>query len=357
VLTARLTLPRAQYAEAAAAEAAYRRVVDELRAKPAVIAAAFVSQAPLGGGGNSNGVIPEGKPIAPESAVDARLRMTTGELFQTLRIPLIRGRVFSDQDVAGAPRVMILNETLANTLFPGQDPIGKRVICCEGAPDDPRWKTVIGVVGDVHSRGPTVDVAPEFYLPIAQVPPEAWDWIQRSMTLVARTNGDPVSLTGALRAAVRAVDPGLPLFSVASMPEQLRDSTAETRFYTMLLAALGLVGVLLAAVGIYGIIAYFVAQRMQEIGIRIALGATSRDVVMLAALHGMRPVLIGVLLGVVAAWGATRLLQSVLHGVTSTDPATFIAVVVVLVAVALVASLIPARRATRVDPTRALQGA
>ncbi len=355
VLTARIALPRAQYGEHPTVSTAYRRIVEELRQQPGVLAAAAVSQAPLGGGGNSNGLIPEGKAIVPENAFEARLRITTPEIFQTLRVPLRRGRAFNDRDAAGAPRVMIVSETLARQMWGSEDPIGKRVICCEGGPEDPRWKTVVGVVGDVRSRGPAEDVRPEFYLPIEQVPPEAWDWIQRGMTLVARTDGDAAGITGALRAAVRAVDPSLPLFNVATMPERMRASTSESRFYTMLLATLGVVGVLLAAVGIYGIIAYFVAQRSQEIGIRIALGATSSDVVRLSAWHGLRPVLAGVVVGIGSAWAATRLLQGVLRGVTPTDPVTFACVVALLLVVALLASYIPARRATRVDPTRALQ--
>ena len=355
VLTARMALPGAQYGDAAAVAAAYRRVVEELQQQPGIISAAVVSQAPLGAGGNSNGLIPESKPFAPENVVDARLRIATADVFQTLRIPLKRGRVFDDRDIAGAPRVMIVSEGLANTMWPGEDPIGKRVACCEGGPDDPRWKTVVGVVGDVRSRGPAEHIRAEFYLPIDQVPPEAWDWVQRAMTIVVRTNGDPASATPAMRAAVRALDPGMPLYAITTMPESLRESTAQSRFYTLLLATLGLVGVLLAAVGIYGIIAYFVTQRSQEIGIRIALGASARDVVRLSAWHGLRPVLVGVVVGVGAAWGTTRLLQGVLRGVTPTDPATFASVVVLLVIIALVASYIPARRATRVDPTRALQ--
>jgi predicted permease len=249
---------------------------------------------------------------------------------------------------------MLVNETLARLAFPGENAIGKRIVCCEGAPDDPRWKTIVGVVADTRWRGPSVEPSPEFYLPMAQVPPEAWDWTQRVMTIVARTKGDPSHLVPAIRAAVAAVDPTLPVYDIATMDERLGRSLAQSRFNTFLLAALGGIGLVLAVVGLYGVLAFVVAQRSHEIGIRMALGATARDVVLLVARQGMKLVVAGIVLGIVAAIVSTRLLQELLFGVTATDPFTFAAMAVVLVIAGLLASLIPARRATRVDPTRAL---
>ena len=354
VISARLALPAAQYADAEAPGLAYRRIVDELRRTPLVESAAASSQAPLGPGGNSNGLIPEGKPIAIESAIDSRLRIITPAYFETMRIPLRSGRAFDDRDIAGAPRVMIVNETLARMAYPGESPLGKRMVCCEGAPDDPRWKTIVGVVADTRWRGPGVEPSPEFYLPMAQIPPQAWDWIQRVMTVVARTSGDPVTLATAMRSAVATVDPALPIYDIATMDERLGRSLAQSRFNTILLATLGAIGLLLSIIGLYGVLAYVVAQRSHEIGIRMALGATARDVLFLVARQGMKLVIAGIVLGLIAALISTRLLQELLFGVTATDPVTFIAVALVLIVAGLLASIIPARRATRVDPTRAL---
>ncbi|MEJ7810103.1 MAG: ABC transporter permease [Gemmatimonadaceae bacterium] len=358
ILTARLALPQAEFKDPPQVIRAFKDVVERLQAAPGVRAAAVVSQAPMGPGGGSNGLVPEGKVPDPANIILARLRMVTPGYLATMKIPLKRGRGFTDRDIAGAERVMIVSEALAKAAWPGQDPIGKRIGCCEGGPTDPRYKTVIGVVGDVRSGGPTVEVGPEFYMPIEQMPPEAWDWVQRTMTLVARgATPDAASLTGAMRAAVREVGPQLPLYSVATMDESIRNSTAQARFNTILLTTLGVIGLLLAAVGIYSVIAYFVSQRSHEIGVRMALGAQSKDVVMLMTWQGLRPVFIGVALGAAGAFAAARLLRTSLYGVTETDPTTFAVVVAVLVAVALVATLIPARRATRVDPTAALQAA
>jgi predicted permease len=356
VLTARLSLPDASYRDPDQIVRTFRDIVDRVRQGPGVVAAAITSQAPLGAGGNSNGLVPEGQVFDPVNVVNARLRMISPEYISAMRIPLKRGRLFNSQDVAGAQRVMIVSEGLAKRLWPNEDPIGKRLACCEGAPDDPRWKTVVGVVGDVRSQGPTVDPAPEFYMPMEQMPPEAWRWIQNAMTIVARSaTGDGSSLIGTIRQSVRAVDPSLPLYRISTMNEAVRQSTAQVRFNTMLLTVLGVIGALLAAIGIYSVIAYFVNLRTHEIGIRMALGATGGDIVKLMTWQGMRPVLIGIVLGAATAYGTTRLLQGSLYGVTPTDPATFVSVVVALVFVGALASAIPARRATRVEPTKALQ--
>jgi putative ABC transport system permease protein len=358
VLVARVALPPATYREPAHAARTFKQIAERLQATPGVRAAAVVSQAPLGPGGGSNGLIPEGRPVAPESAIDSRLRIITPGYFAAMGVQLERGRGFTDRDVAGAPRVMIVSEELAKRAWPGQDPIGKRVICCEGAPDDPRWKTVVGVAGDVRSRGPTMEARPEFYLPIEQVPPEAWDWIQRAMAVVARSSGaDAASLATPLRGAVREVDPALPVYGVTTMNDALRGSIAPARFNTLLLTLLGAIGLILAAVGIYGVVAYFVNLRTHEIGVRVALGAQPRDVVRLMTWQGARPILLGMAIGTLSAISTTRLLQNSVYGVSVTDPVTMVAVAVALGLVGLLATVIPARRATRVDPVRALSSA
>jgi ABC-type antimicrobial peptide transport system permease subunit len=217
------------------------------------------------------------------------------------------------------------------------------------------FKTIVGVVGDTRSGGPAVDPPPQFFLPIEQAPDIAWTWIQRSMTIVARSRtGDAAALVPILQQAVRQIDPSVPVYQVRSMEQRLQASVAQARFNTLLMQLLGIIGLVLSAIGVYGVIAYFVAQRQQEIGIRMALGAKGRDVVRMVVRQGMQPVALGIALGLVAAYSAARVLTTYVHGVTTTDPLTFAAVVALLAAVALVATAVPARRAVRVDPTRVL---
>jgi predicted permease len=332
------------------------RLDQELARVPNAAAAAITTQAPLGPGGSSNGMLAEEWGPDMKRIVDARLRIVTNGYFATLRIPIVRGRGFEPSDRAGAPRVIVLSHALAERIWPGQDPIGRRIMCCEGSPQDPRLKTVVGVAGDVRSRGPGEDIYPEFYLPVAQAPEVAWDWIQRTVTVVARAaNGRADSLAPGLREALRRTAPEVPLYDVQTMRERLRATVAEERFVTILLTALGAVGLLLAAIGIYGVIAYFVSQRTAEFGVRIALGATPRDILLVSARHGLLPIGIGLLAGAAAALASTRLMSATLRGVSPRDPATFAAVIAVLAATAALAAYVPARRATRIDPTEALR--
>ena len=355
VLSARVALPASAYPGHDRPARAFAQLAERLAQAPGVAAAAVASRAPLAPGGGSNGLVPEGRVMDLKSAIDA-MRYAIGDgYFQALRIPIRRGRAFTAEDRRSAPRVMIVNETLARTAWPGEDPIGKRIACCEGTPEQPAWKTVVGVAADVRSQGPGLEVRPEFYLPMDQIPEEAWDWSQRTMVVVVRAAGvAPESLTAALRQAVREMDPTVPVFNVATMPDRLRTSTAQARFNTALLTALGTVGLVLAAVGIYGVIAYFVAQRTREIGVRMALGATGGDVMGLVLRQGLGAAAAGVIIGVPAAIVAGRALEAMLFGVGSGDPLTLAAVVSVLLLVALVASGVPARRAVRVQPTEAL---
>jgi predicted permease len=353
--TARVTLPAVRYDEPARVVQSFEQIVATLAETPGVQSAAASTMVPLTPGGNSNGLLAEGKAADLKNMVQSRLGIVTLDYFRTVRMPLRRGRLFTADDRRGAPRVMIVNESAARGLFPGQDPIGKRVGCCEGGPNDPSWKTVVGVVADVRSQGPAVPPRPEFFLPIAQAPNEAWTWVQRSMTLVARAEGgDAATAITAARTAVRRLDPALPLSEVREMQHRLQASVAQARFNTLLMLLLGVIGLVLSAIGVYGVIAYFVAHRQQEIGIRMALGARGADVVGMVIVQGMQPVVVGVVLGVAGAWGSSRLLTSYVHGVTPTDPLTFAAVVAVLAVVALLATMVPARRAVRVDPTRVL---
>jgi putative ABC transport system permease protein len=356
VLSARVSLPRTDDEDPRAVSRTLENVVEELERSPGVASAALTTQVPLGPGGNSNGLIAEAATLDVSKAVDSRLRIVTAAYLRTMGIPLLRGRGFDARDVDGAQRVMIVSDSLGRRLWPGEEAIGKRVACCEGSPEDPMWKTVVGIAADTRSRGLGEDVYPEFYLPIGQAPREGWEWLQRTVTLVAKAqNGDPATLAAPMRAAVQAVAPGVPAYDLRTMADRLRESLAQERFATLLLVALGIVGLVLAAVGIYGIVSYFVAARTAEFGVRIALGATARDIVLATARHGLPPVALGLAAGVATALAATRWLRATLRGVTPSDPATFAAVVVVLAAVAALAMWAPARRAARIDPSRALR--
>ncbi|RPH65726.1 MAG: FtsX-like permease family protein [Myxococcaceae bacterium] len=261
----------------------------------------------------------------------------------------------SEDDLRGAERVMVVSRALARSAFPGQDPIGKRISCCEGSPEAPVWKTVVGVVDDVRTAGPAGEVQPEFYLPLDQAPDASWRWNQQSMTVVARSrSGDAAHLIPSLRAAVAQLDPGLPLYDVATMETRLQESTALYRFLLRLLGALGLSGMLLAAVGVYGVVAYGVTQRRREIGIRMALGATTREVLRMIARAGLRMVAVGLLLGAVLSLAIGRALADVVRGVDTTDAVTLGGVALLLLLASLAAVLLPSRRAARVHPAESL---
>jgi putative ABC transport system permease protein len=352
VLSARVTLPGTTFTEPAHIVETLRRINDAAAAVPGVVAAAISSYGAMGGGGGSNGLVPEGKAPVAANFINSTLRVITPSFFQAMGVPIVRGRNFTDDDRRGGQNVMIVSARLAAVAFPGQDPIGKRISCCEAGPT--ALKTIVGVAGDIRSRGPAIAPRPEFYLPIAQVPDVAWDW-NRTMYVLVRTAGNPAALVQPLNAAVTQIDRDLPLFDVKTMDERLVRSLATARFNTLLLTLLGAIGLVLAATGIYGVIAYFVSQRTQEIGVRMALGATAGSVVWMILGQALRPVAIGAVAGVAAALAASTVLSSQLFGVSRTDPLTIAAVVATLIGVALVASVVPARRAAAVDPTRALQ--
>ncbi len=358
MLSVRVAMRPAEYKQGGdEAEQTFTRVLDAVRTAPGVQTAALTSQAPMGPGGGSNGIVPEGKTQDIRNAVDARLRMVSPGYIATMRIPLVAGRDIDQNDLRGAPRVAVVSAALAKVLWPGENAVGKRFACCEGTAGDPKWKTVVGVAADVRSGGPTREVQPEFYLPMAQAPAEAWSWVNRTMSVVARSaNGNGAAITPGIRAAVKSVDASLPVFSVFTMDQSIARSLAEQRFHLMLLVTLGAVALLLAAAGIYSVISFIVALRTHEIGVRLALGATGRDVVRLLTRQGLRPVVAGAAFGALLAVWATRLLRGSVYGVQTSDPITLVTGIGVLLAVALLAILLPARRATRVDPTTALHG-
>jgi predicted permease len=327
-------------------------VVDDLSHRPGIVSAAMTSQAPMGPGGTSNGLLAEGKPFSPENLVQSRLRVVTTGYLATMKLRLKQGRWFTDQDAAGAPLVMIISEAVAKAMFPGENAIGKRVGCCAAN----SIKTVIGVMANVRSNGPAQDVIPEFYLPLAQAPADAWSWIGNIMSVTVRGSApDPAAATHAIRAAVRTVMPAAPVYRITTMRDALSATIAVDHFNTVLLVALGMIGMLLAAIGIYGVVGYFVTLRTHEIGIRMALGATGKQVLRLLAWQGLVPIVIGLVIGSgLAVWSA-RLLQASLFGVSAHDPLTYAAVTAVLLLAGILATVLPARRAARVDPMQALQ--
>jgi predicted permease len=333
-------------ADDAPAVAFYQQVVDRVQALPDVETAAVVSQLPLGGNLDMYGVHVEGKSSPnPEDDPSAdRYSISPGYL-RAMRIPLLRGREFNEQDRAGSPLVVFVNESAARQFWPGEDPVGKRLRV--GDTKGP-WRTVVGVVGDVLHKALDAPHTLQIYLPNAQ-------WADSSVLLVVRTSNDPASLASVVRREIAAIEPQAPISDVATMEEIVSASVAQRRFSMLLFGLFAAMAVVLAAVGIYGVISYAVAQRTHEIGIRMALGAGRREALRLVVGEGMRPALLGAALGLAAAFGLTRLLAGLLYGVKPADPATFAIVSVLLIGVALLACYVPARRATRVDPMIALR--
>jgi putative ABC transport system permease protein len=262
-------------------------------------------------------------------------------------IPLLRGREFDNRDVEGATPVVIINDTFARRFFAGEDPIGKRFVYGSPDPKNP-WITIVGVVGDMRRTGFDRPVRPETFLPEAQNPDNA-------LTIVARTATDPAGLAGALRNEVWSIDKDQSVYDIKTMHQTLSEMMSQRRFNMLLLGLFASVALTLAAVGIYGVISYSVTQRSHEIGIRIALGAQSSDVLKMVVGQGMLLAGIGVSIGLIAAFALTQLMSSLLFGVRAADPVTFALISLLLIGVALVACLVPARRATRVDPMVALR--
>jgi len=357
VVSARVGFPREGYADHEKIARAFGTVLDDLREQPEVESAAFVSKLPLTTGPITNGLIPEGRPFEAKSGIDSDLQVVTRGYFDTMRIPLRSGRFFSDHDRRGAPKVMMINEELARQAFPGQEAVGRRIACCEAGedgPDSPSWKEVVGVVANVAPYAPGSPPRPQFYLPLEQMPEATWDWTSRTLSLVVRSARESASVVPAVRAAVRAVDPTVPVYDIQTMVERRRGRMAREQFGAVLLSALSLVGLVLAGVGIYGVVAFWVSQRTREIAVRLALGAAERDVVGLVVRQGLLPVVAGLGLGAVGSIVAGRALKSILFGVGIGDPRTLAAVAAVLFLVAGLACVLPALRAVRVDPARSL---
>ncbi len=322
-----------------------RAVEQKVTALPGIQSVGIINDLPVTGDSAQAGNFKiEGRPdVNWANAPVAEWKSVTLNYFNAIGVPLLKGRSFSELDTLQSPAVVLINETLARRFFPGEDPIGKRLI----ALNSPR--EIIGVAGDARQGALNLPPSPEIYFPNMQFA------IGQQVSLVARTNIDPASLIGAVRRAAQSVNPDAPVIRVRTMQDVMANSIAQERFNTILMTLFAFVAMLLAAVGLYGVMAYSVAQRAQEIGIRIALGASRADVLRLVVGQGLRLVALGLALGLMAAMAATQLMKKLLFEVSATDPATFIGVAALLVLVALLACWIPARRAAKVDPITALR--
>jgi putative ABC transport system permease protein len=347
----RVALPADRYDSAATIHRAFSSILDAVRAIPGVQTAGAGTRVPMLGTSFDFGILVQSRPDQGERF--GSLRIITPGYLETIGIRLARGRGFQTSDlVDGAPPVVIVNETFAKQAFGSANPIGQRISGWT-AGSEPEWREVVGVIGDVRAFGQDRDIPPEVYAPHTQARQSWWNSHQRNMAIVVKSQPG-VMVAPALREAVRRFDSQLPLFDFQPLERVLSESTATRRFNTTLLSLLGATGLILAAIGIYGVIAFFVSQRTHEIGVRVALGATTRDVIAIVVREAMLLAVAGIVVGSVVALWATRFLGSMLFEVKTRDPLAFAAGAAVLLLVALGASLLPARRAAQVDPMRAL---
>lgn len=346
VLTLQITLPATQYSKPAQMTGFYNTLLDRVSHLPGVKSAGAVDVLPFNQFGNSGTFFIEGEPPrAGEIWPHADVRRIMPGLFSTLRVPLKQGRVFTDGDTASSPHVAIIDDVLAREYWPNEDPIGHRVAMASSTPE---WYTVVGIVGNVRNRGFSAPRKGVLYFPLAQ-------WPKPHMSLVIRTASNPDAVAGAVRQAVASIDRQQPVYSVKTMEQYVSESVTDQRLAVYLLAAFAALALILAAVGIYGVISYSVSQRTHEIGVRAALGAQQGDILRMILRQGLWLALLGAGAGIVAALGLTQLMASILYGVKPYDPLAFVVVAPTLIAVALFACYLPARRATKVDPTIALR--
>jgi putative ABC transport system permease protein len=344
----------------------FDRVVERMRAVPGVVSAAAINRPPLTSGGINMPFLIEGRPAPPsnpsspngpqDQAQSAEYFSTTPGFFATMKIPILRGRDFTAQDSASGTLVVIINQTMARRYFPNEDPIGRR-ITLDFVPDE-RPREIVGIVGDTRTNRLQKEPSPTMYVPHVQQTPR-WlgpQWGDRAgMFFVVRTSGDPLRMVDVIKRAVADVDLSRPASNFRTVSQYLDQQTQYLRLYILLLGIFGGIAAILAAIGIYGIMAYSVAERTREIGIRMALGAESGDVVKVVLRHALLLVSIGWIIGLAGSFALTRLIKSGLYGVTPTDPVTYAGISLLLILVATIACLIPTIRAVRVDPIIALR--
>jgi predicted permease len=345
LLAAVVTLPQADYPEQNQIAPFYSRLLERVRTLPGVRSAAAVSSLPLAGNDSDAGFLIEGR---PEPRSDQRpvawISSVSQDYFRTMGMRLIAGREFTERDNENSPKVVIISEAAARRHFPKEDPIGKRI--GNGRPDG--WREIVGITADVKHFGLTQDARVSMFFPDRQRP-------SRQMFIVARTAADPLSLGPALRGEVAVMDKNLAVSNISAMEEVTAQSIGQERFTLLLLGLFSALALSLAAAGIYGVMSYAVAQRTHEIGVRVALGAQTRDVLKLVVSQGMALVLAGVGIGLASSLALTGFIRGLLFGVSATDPMTFVAISILLSVIALLACYLPARRATKVDPMVALR--
>src|SRR5258705_2529218 len=348
LLTLQLFLPEAsESASDTRSSQVISAVLDRIRTVSGVQSASVVNSLPIAGGVATDFAIVGRPPVKSEDEPSADIRVIDPAYFRTMRIPLLRGREFSEHDSAAAPKAMLINQTMADKFWPGQDPLGDRVTMLDWGP--PLTGEVVGVVGDVKPNGPKEPVGSMIYWAYPQFP-SLWNYL-----VVRTTNSDPFTVVAGIKAHVRAVDPEQPVSQIRTMEQVLGESLAQRKFSLVLIGIFAALSVLLAAIGVAGVMAFLVAQRTQELGIRMALGAQRRDVFGLVLAQGLRMAFLGLFIGLAGAFGLTRLLSGMLFGVKPGDPLTFALVSGFLIGVALLACWLPARSATRVDPIVALR--
>jgi len=349
VLSAKVAPAATKYRDPKSRIQFYSRVLDQLRGLPGVSSVGMVMNLPLSGASMNRGFNVEGR---PEPKADENVAMdyqvVSHDYFQTLEIPVVRGRGLNEHDNETSERVIVINEAMAQRYWPGEDPVGKRMAI--GESKDRSWRTIVGIVGDVRHADLTEQPVPCAFIDYRQ-DVESWS----RMAFVMKTTAEPTTMTAAVRSSLVSIDPQQPVYAIEPIDNLLSTSVAPRKFVMSLIVALALVALALAMVGVYSVISFSVSERTREIGIRMALGAKRRDVMAMVLGQGMRVSALGIFAGLGIAYGLTRLLQTLLFDVSATDPKTFLSVAVVLSVVALFACYLPARRATKVDPLVALK--
>ncbi len=349
ILTASVELPDARYPKPEQATIFYQTLLDRVKALPGVESASAIVPQPLSGDTFSISFEVEGRNIPKSDHPNSHFRSISPDYFSTMKIPVLSGRAFTARDNAQAPGVIIINETFAKRHFPNENPLGKHLKPGISLDGPTVWREIVGIVKDVkHRQSLSRDYEPEYYVPHAQLP-------IGSMNLVVRTTSEPASLAKAIQGAVHELDRDIPVYRVKTLEQYLGGAIAQPKFNALLLGLFAGLALLLTAIGLYGVMAYSVIQRTQEIGLRLALGAQTGDVLRMVLRQGLQLTALGLVIGLVIAYGLTRYMQTMLFGVKATDPLTFALIALLLTAVALLACYLPARRATEVDPMTALR--
>jgi putative ABC transport system permease protein len=346
VLALDFSLYESRYAQPHVRTDFLRQVAERVRTLPGVKSASWVTDLPLSGSSDSDSFAIAGRPEpGPGESREAFFNIVGPGYFQTLGIPLLRGRDFTDRDTVAAPGVALINQAMVRRFWPDEDPLGKQITM-----NGKSFFSIVGVVGNVRQLGQASETSPEVYLSYLQ-DPVAWPY----RTLIVRTVGDPLRLVGLVEQAVWSVNRDQPVSDIETMEQVLAESVAQPRIFTLLMGVFAALALVLASVGIYGVVSYSVSQRTHEVGVRLALGAERVDVLRLVVGQGMLLTGIGLGIGLAGAMALTRFLSSFLFSVRPTDPITFAVVALALAGVALLATYIPARRAMRVDPMVALR--